>query len=123
MRRSIKKHCINKPEDATVGLCAHLHKVALVGLPALHAEHRGAPVVDGRTPGVVQWTRQELPVFTADARFCPRPVSVRTPSRTRTTSGRCTARAPRKVQDAAESTAVAPPEAHVCPSRGSLHGV
>ena len=67
--RSIKKHCINKPEDATVGLCAHLHKIALVDCQPCFQNIAGAPVA--------QWTRHELAkVYTAEARFCPRPVSV-----------------------------------------------
>ncbi len=110
--RSIKKHCINKPEDATVGLCAHLHKIALVDCQPCMQNIAGAPVVDGRTPGVVQWTRQELgKVFTADARFCPRPVSVHPvkDAHDQRTVYRALHAYTHKVH-AAESTAVAPPE-------------
>ena len=112
MRPVHKKHCINKPEDATVGLCAHLHKVALVDCQPCMQNIAGAPVVDGRTPGVVQWTRHELAkVFTSDARFCPRPVSVHPvkDAHDQRTVYRALHAYTHKVH-AAESTAVAPPE-------------
>ena len=69
-------------------------------------------VVDGRTPGVVQWTRHELAkVFTSDARFCPRPVSVHPvkDAHDQRTIYRALHAYTHKVH-AAESTAVAPPE-------------
>ena len=71
--RSIKKHCINKPEDATVGLCAHLHRVALVDCQPCFQNIVASPPVD--------WIRAELAkAGTPDARFCHRPTK---PSRAR----------------------------------------
>jgi len=67
--RSRKKHCINKPEDATVGLCAHLHRVALVDCQPCFQNIVASPPVD--------WIRAELAkAGTPDARFCHRPISV-----------------------------------------------
>jgi hypothetical protein len=67
--RSRKKHCINKPEDATVGLCAHLHRVALVDCQPCFQNIIASPAVE--------WTRGELAkAGTRDARFCAAPVSV-----------------------------------------------
>ena len=68
--RSRKKHCINKPEDATVGLCAHLHKIALVDCQPCFQN-----IISSPTP--VAWVRDELAkAGTPDARFCRRPISV-----------------------------------------------
>ena len=67
--RSRKQHCINKSEDATVGLCAHLHRVALVDCqPCFQNEIPSNPV---------EWTRRELAKAGKwDAQFCARPVSM-----------------------------------------------